>query len=171
METVLDLIGPKARFLNRDNEYGGKMVNQLAYMEQQGVLIGLPEDLESIQTVPDWEDTAAVLQDRAKGYLDINCAHCHRPSGFASNSALFLDFWREVDVSYGICKTPIAAGNGSGGFKYDIVPGDSSTSITTHRMDSNETDVRMPEIGRSIIHDEGVALVQEWIDSMSGGCQ
>jgi len=31
--------------------------------------------------------------------------------------------------------------------------------------------VRMPEIGRSIVHDEGVALVQEWINSMSGGCQ
>jgi parallel beta-helix repeat protein len=171
METVLDLIGPKARFLNQENEYGGEMINQLSYMEEQGVLIGLPEDLESIATVPDWEDTAAALQERAKGYLDINCAHCHRPSGFASNSALFLDFWREVDVSYGICKTPIAAGNGSGGFKYDIVPGDASTSITTHRMDSNDTDVRMPEIGRSIIHDEGVALIEEWINSMSGGCQ
>ena len=171
LETVLDLIGPKARFLNQENEYGGKMVNQLSYMEQQGVLIGLPEDLQSIQTVPDWEDTAAALEERAKGYLDINCAHCHRPSGFASNSALFLDFWREVDVAYGICKTPIAAGNGSGGFKYDIVPGDSSVSITTHRMDHNATDVRMPEIGRSIIHDEGVALIKEWVDSMSGGCQ
>ena len=170
LENVISLIGPKARFLNMDNEYDGETVNQLRYMEQVGALVGVPEDLETIDTVPDWEDTAASLEDRAKGYLDMNCAHCHRPEGFASNSALFLDYWREVDESYGICKTPVAAGSGSGGFQYDIVPGDSDTSILSYRMDSNEPDVRMPEIGRTLIHDEGVALIEEWINSQSGGC-
>jgi len=38
-------------------------------------------------------------------------------------------------------------------------------------MDSNEPDVRMPEIGRTLIHSEGVALINEWINSMSGGCE
>jgi len=171
LENVITLIGPKARYLNMDNEYGDETVNQLRYMEQAGILIGVPEDLASIDTVPHWEDTAASLEDRAKGYLDINCAHCHRPEGFASNSALFLDYWREVDENYGICKTPVAAGSGSGGFQYSIVPGDSSTSIMSYRMDSNEPDVRMPEIGRTLIHTEGVALINEWINSMSGGCQ
>jgi uncharacterized repeat protein (TIGR03806 family) len=170
LEQVVSLIGPKARFLNMDNEYDGVTVNQLRYMEQQGILVGVPDDLESIDTVPDWEDTAASLQDRAKGYLDINCAHCHRSEGFAANSALFLDYWREVDESYGICKTPVAAGSGSGGLQYDIVPGNADASITAYRMDSNEPDVRMPEIGRTLIHEEGVALIHEWINSLSGGC-
>jgi parallel beta-helix repeat protein len=170
LENVVALIGPKARFLNMDNEYGDQTVNQLRYMEQLGVLVGVPEDLESIDTVPDWKDTAVSLEDRAKGYLDINCAHCHRPEGFASNSALLLDYWREVDESYGICKTPVAAGGGSGGFQYAIVPGDAASSIMSYRMDSNEPDVRMPEIGRTLIHGEGVALINEWINSMSGGC-
>jgi parallel beta-helix repeat protein len=170
LENVISLIGPKARFLNMDNNYDGEMVNQLRYMERVGALVGVPENLDTIDTVPDWEDTAASLEDRAKGYLDINCAHCHRPEGFASNSALFLDYWRKVDESYGICKTPVAAGSGSGGFQYDIVPGDSDISILSYRMDSNEPDVRMPEIGRTLIHDEGVALIEEWINSQSGGC-
>ena len=170
LEQVVSLIGPKARFLNMDNEYDGVTVNQLRYMEQKGILVGVPDDLESIDTVPDWEDTAASLQDRAKGYLDINCAHCHRSEGFAANSALFLDYWREVDESYGICKTPVAAGSGSGGLQYDIVPGNADESITAYRMDSNEPDVRMPEIGRTLIHEEGVALIREWINSLSGGC-
>ena len=172
LENVITLIGPKARYLNMDNVYGDETVNQLRYMERAGILVGVPEDLDSIDTVPDWKDTAASLEDRAKGYLDINCAHCHRPEGFASNSALFLDYWRdEVDESYGICKTPVAAGSGSGGFQFDIVPGDASTSIMSYRMDSNEPDVRMPEIGRTLIHSEGVALINEWINSMSGGCE
>ena len=169
-ETALEMIGPKARFLNMDNEYDGQTVNQLTYMKEQGALVGLPDDLDTIDTVPVWTDTAASLEDRAKGYLDINCAHCHRPAGFASNSALFLDYWREVDETYGVCKTPVAAGAGSGGLQYGIVPGNAAESIFDYRMDSNEPDVRMPEIGRTLIHSEGVALVREWINSLSGGC-
>ena len=170
LQEVVSLIGPKARFLNMDNEYDGVVMNQLRYMEQQGILVGVPEDLESIDTVPDWEDTSLPLEDRAKGYLDINCAHCHRPEGFASNSALFLDYWRPVDESYGICKTPVAAGAGSGGLQFDKVPGNAAESITVYRMNSNEPDVRMPEIGRTLVHEEGSALIQEWLNSMSGGC-
>jgi len=169
-ETVIDVIGPKARFLNRDNTYGDETVNQLAYLAREGVLVGLPDDLSAIDTVPAWDDPAADLQNRAKGYLDINCSHCHRPSGFASNSGLYLEYWRPVDTHYGICKAPVAAGAGSGGLQYDVVPGNAGESITAFRMASNEPDVRMPEIGRSIVHDEGLALIREWIDSLNGGC-
>jgi hypothetical protein len=28
----------------------------------------------------------------------------------------------------------------------------------------------MPEIGRTLIHDESVDLINEWINSLSGGC-
>ena len=45
---------------------------------------------------------------------------------------------------------------------------DPSASIVAYRMDSNDPDVAMPEIGRTVIHDEGVALVSEWIASLSG---
>ena len=96
--------------------------------------------------------------------------HCHNPGGFASNAALNLEYWRAVDREYGICKTPVAAGSGSGGLQYAIVPGDADASITAYRMNSNEPDVRMPEIGRTVIHDEGVALIRQWIDSLAGGC-
>ena len=47
------------------------------------------------------------------------------------------------------------AGSGSGGLNYAIVPGNADESITHYRMNSNEPDVRMPEIGRTLIHDEG----------------
>jgi uncharacterized repeat protein (TIGR03806 family) len=170
-ETVIVPIGPKARFLNTDNVYGNETVNQLAHMEALGVLAGVPGDLAAIETVADWRDTSAPLENRAKAYLDSNCAHCHNPGGFASNSGLFLEYWRTVDTAYGICKTPVAAGAGSGGLQYDIVPGDADNSIMAYRMNSNETDVRMPEIGRTVIHDEGVALIRDWINSQAGGCE
>ncbi len=166
-ETVNMPIGPKARFLNRDNQYGGESINQLSHLEEKGLLAGLPS-LQDIVTAPDWTDTSEPLESRAKAYIDINCAACHSPGGFASNSALFMEYWRDVDTGYGICKTPVAAGAGSGGLSYAIVPGDPGASIVAYRMDSNDPDVAMPEIGRTVIHDEGVALVSEWIASLSG---
>ena len=68
--------------------------------------------------------------------------------------------------SIGINKPPVAAGRGAGTNKYSIVPGFPDQSILLYRMISNEPDIMMPESGRSIAHQEGIALIREWIDSM-----
>ncbi|MEZ5501188.1 MAG: SO2930 family diheme c-type cytochrome [Halioglobus sp.] len=161
-------IGPTARSLNKDYAYGDSGVaNQLAHWAAQGILTGTPEDLSSIDTIPLWGDTSASLDDRARGYLDVNCAHCHSPTGAARTSGLFLEYSRPFGLEVGECKSPVAAGGGAGNLDYVIVPGDAAASIMPFRMDSNENAVRMPEIGRSIIHTEGVALIQEWINAMA----
>ena len=67
----------------------------------------------------------------------------------------------------GECKPPVAAGDGAGDFDYDIVPGDAAESIMDFRMDSVELEVMMPEIGRTLIHTEGVELVRDWINSLT----
>ena len=54
-----------------------------------------------------------------------------------------------------------------GDLRYAIVPGDADASILPFRMDSNELDIAMPEIGRSIIHTEGVELIKNWINAMA----
>ncbi len=92
--------------------------------------------------------------------------HCHEPNGAARTSGLFLEYFRPFGTEVGLCKPPVAAGGGAGDLDYDIVPGNSDESIMTFRMDSNETAVRMPEIGRSIIHTEGVQLIADWINAM-----
>ena len=68
------------------------------------------------------------------------------------------------------CKAPVATGRGSGGLQYDIVPGQPDASILVYRMISTEPEIRMPELGRNLVHDEGVALIREWITAMAGGC-
>ncbi len=159
-------IGPKARFLNHDFAYAAGNENQLTQWQADGILAGVPADTASIVTVPDWEDNAANLDERARAYLDINCAHCHSEAGMARTSQLFLEFWRPFDINYGRCKPPVAAGAGAGMLDYDIVPGSAADSILAFRMASNELDIRMPEIGKTIIHDEAVSLIREWIDAM-----
>ena len=64
-------------------------------------------------------------------------------------------------------KSPVAAGKGSGNLKYDIVPGAPDKSILVRRMNSIQPEVMMPELGRKLIHTEGVKLIREWIEGMN----
>ena len=70
-------------------------------------------------------------------------------------------------MQLGACKIPIATGRGSGDALFDIVPGAPDQSILLHRMLSTEADVAMPELGRSLVHAEGVALIRDWIASLA----
>jgi parallel beta-helix repeat protein len=167
-EAELIPIGPKARSLNKEYAYESDTANQLDHWTEQGILLGAPSDKSSIDTIPLWNDTTASLDDRARGYLDINCAHCHQPEiGAADTSGLYLEYYRPFGAPVGECKPPVAAGEGAGDLDYDIVPGNAAASIMDFRMDSNEPQVRMPEIGRSVIHTEGVQLIRDWINAMS----
>ncbi len=47
-----------------------------------------------------------------------------------------------------------------------IDPGNSKASSLLFRINSNKVDIRIPEIGRAWIHEEGVQLIAAWIDSL-----
>ena len=117
--------------------------------------------------MPDYNDTSAALDARARAYLDINCAHCHRREGPASTSGMYLQYQESSKTALGIYKTPVASGKGSGGYSYGILPGHSDRSIMVYRMLSKDPGAMMPETGRSLLHQEGIKLIREWIDAMS----
>ena len=112
----------------------------------------------------DWRQ--GTLAERARAYLDVNCAHCHRADGPASNSGLFLTYGEANPTAWGYRKRPVAAGRGSGGLEFDVKPGDPGGSILVHRMRSLEPGVMMPELGRSLPDAEGIALIEAWIAAM-----
>ena len=105
--------------------------------------------------------------DRARAYLEINCAHCHSADGPAKTSGLMLDYHETNPAALGVGKAPVAAGRGSGGRFYGIVPGKPDASIMVYRMEATDPELMMPEMGRKQTHEEGVALVREWIAGMS----
>ena len=157
-------IGPKARNLNY--VVPGQRVNQLVQWASQGKLSGLP-DPAKVERLPDWKNVKRYsLEQRARAYLDINCAHCHTKGGDAYNTGLFLEY-EQTDRNYiGIMKAPVSAGNGAGGLDYDIIPGDAMHSILAYRMNSTEPGTAMPELARTVIHTEGVKLIVDWINNM-----
>ena len=63
-------------------------------------------------------------------------------------------------------KASVAAGIGTGGHEYNIVPGHPEKSIMAYRMAATEPASMMPELGRRLVHEEGVALIEEWIREM-----
>ena len=63
----------------------------------------------------------------------------------------------------GIGKRPVAAGKASADLDFDIAPGEPDRSILLHRMQSREPGVMMPELGRALPHEEGIALVRAYI--------
>jgi len=149
-------IGPSVRQLN-DGQ-------QLQHWETAGLLKGLPKD--HIPALVNYSDASASLDDRVKAYLDINCAHCHNPTGPARSSGLYLTWDSKDRTAYGFLKPPVAAGRGSGNLSYDIVPGKPDQSILHYRMASRDPGVMMPELGRQLTHHEGVELVRSWIASL-----
>lgn len=162
----LQPIGPKARHLNRG--YLGSAANQLTEMSASGRLTDLPApDQVPVNADPHGQGS---LDAKARAYLDINCGHCHNPKGAADTSGLLLDAATTSTRALGICKPPIAAGQGTGGRAYSIVPGSPDNSIIVFRMATDDPGSRMPELGRSLVHAEGVDLVSDWIDTLGGEC-
>jgi uncharacterized repeat protein (TIGR03806 family) len=167
-------LGPKTRNLNavgpdRPAATGGG--DQLAAWTRAGYLTGAPP-AAAAPRLPRWDDPEdAVLEARARAYLDVNCGHCHNPAGAADTSGLFLDIDTTEPRRLGRCKPPIAAGGGSGNRLYSIVPGDPEASILVYRMETSDPGEAMPELGRAVVHQEGVALVRAWIAGMRGDCR
>ena len=136
------LIGPNLRNMNFVPSFTGQ--NQLDHFIEKGILTGI-ESASEVGYMPNWEDTSASLSDRGRAYLDVNCAHCHRPGGEVP-PFLFTDYRYETPLEdAGI-----------------VVNVDEIKS----RFNSTVFGFGMPLIGRTIIHDEGKTLLFEYLDSL-----
>lgn len=161
-------IGPKVRNLNKIYAYADGEMNQLEKWASIGYLTGYDDDANHPK-VATWDDeTSGSLHERAMAYLDINCGHCHNKNGSANTSGLHLIADAKADMSLGIYKATVSAGAGTGGHTYSIVPGHPEESIMVYRMNSTNPGAMMPELGRSLVHQEGVDLISDWIKNLEG---
>ncbi len=159
-------IGPTAAQWNKSYALSLTNKNQLDYFNEIGILEKVVEP--SLRPkMPVWNDALLPIDHRAKAYLDVNCAHCHNLEGSAKNSGLYLSYTQQNSRKRGVFKPPVAAGKGSGNLIYDIVPGHPEESILIYRMKSNDPSIRMPEIGRSTAHKEGIDLLEEYIVTLA----
>lgn len=171
----LSPIGPSVRNLNRlISFYPEGPANQLEKWQSAQWLQGLPAREQRPMAAlwaPDQPLTSEQnLEQRARSYLAVNCAHCHQRGGSGDTSGLFLTAEETDATRLGLCKPPVAAGRGTGGHRFSIEPGHPEQSILSYRIYSAEVGVLMPEVGRSLVHREGLELVNAWIRQMPGDC-
>ena len=151
----------------RQLDHGEDDANPLQALRERNWIKDLPhEDLISSTAS---SSAVASLDARARAYLDANCGHCHHAGGAADTSGLLLDASVRNPRHMGLCKPTIAAGSGTGGRSFGIVPGAPDASVLLYRMTTTDPAARMPELGRALVHTEGVALIRSWIAAMPGG--
>lgn len=152
-----ELLGLRTRQLaGRSDGAGGSL---LASWAARGVFTTAPNDLAALPAHPRIDDDAAPVGDRARAYLDVNCATCHLPGGPAPS---------EMDLRV---QTPIAAASLVGAMpdaplgvagERRVVAGKPDTSALWLRMSMRERGA-MPPLASHRVHDEGAALVRQWI--------
>jgi uncharacterized repeat protein (TIGR03806 family) len=159
-------IGTKARLLNHEYNYPDGSMNQLKKWSMLGMINNLPA-ISTISHTPDYNDPKdGTLEERARAWIDMNCAHCHRLGAPGETSGLFLNIEEKNKTRLGVYKPPVAAGRATGNLKYTISPGSPERSIMIQRMLSKDPGIMMPELGRKLVHKEGVELVSQWIKEM-----
>ena len=161
-------IGLKARHLNHAFVGPGGTINQLQRLTMVGYLADVPGT--NVPQNANWQDVHQGVIPRARAYLDVNCSHCHSATGPARTSGLWLDANTKDPRLLGMCKPPVAAGRGTGNRPFDVVPGHPEKSIMAYRLQSRDPGEMMPELGRSLTHEEGVALVTQYLTMLKGAC-
>jgi uncharacterized repeat protein (TIGR03806 family) len=160
------VLGLKTRQLNRPLTYpSGITDNELRTLNHLQLLEPAVSDQElaTLPTLAAMNDTSRSIEDRARSYLDANCAHCHRPGGTV---AYFDARYSTPLARQELIDGPILINEGIDR-PHVISPHDIWRSIAYMRADTN-SDIRMPPIARETIDGEGMQVLHDWIDSMPG---
>lgn len=163
---LTDTLGLRTGQIDRASPDGA--TNQIDAMVARGWFDGaVPPAAQRVRfAIP--SDEGASVSDRARAYLHANCAHCHNEAdrSMAQLTGLHLDIDERDPVDLGRCRRPNSAGNGTGGLRFDVVPGDPDASILVWRMRSTDPALRMPQLPNNLVDEAGVAIVARWIREM-----
>lgn len=130
-------IGPTLKNLNLLVKRNGLNINQLSHLQSTGFLTDF--SVENIGSITNYEDPNNTLDERFKSYLFINCAHCHNPKGWEESSKKPYDFRYETSIN-----------------NMGII----GREDKLYRVVNNG---RMPYLGTTIKHHEGVEIINEYI--------
>ena len=160
------VLGVKTRQLNRDLKYpSGITENELTHWDRLGWLDTnfFATGLANYPRLARLDDPTRSLADRARSYLDANCAHCHRPKGTV---AYFDARYYTPLARQNLIDGPVLIDERIDGSRV-IAPNDIWRSILYMRTDTTEA-FKMPPLARNTIDERGMKLLREWIESLPG---
>ncbi|KYF58238.1 hypothetical protein BE04_14915 [Sorangium cellulosum] len=155
-------LGLETRQLNVTQLYPstGRAANQFDTLNGIGMLSG---NLTSLPPFPPHAQPDASLQMRADAYLHVNCSNCHRPGGPGYGTA---DYRYDTPLaSKNICDQESILTDYPG--LALIEPGAHEASVVWLRMSQRAAGF-MPPIGSKLADGGGAALLEQWIDGLTG---
>lgn len=160
------VLGPKTRQLNHDLRYrDGTVENQLRRWNRLGLFAPQLDErqIPAFVKLARADDASRSIEDRARSWLDVNCAHCHRPGATVAN----FDARYETPLpEQRLVDGPVLIDQNVDRARV-ISPHDPWRSVALMRVDTND-DLRMPPLARQVIDATGVDLLRQWILGMPG---
>ncbi|RRQ49956.1 hypothetical protein DZC72_05065 [Maribacter algicola] len=157
-------IGTRTRYLNKELRYPrtGRTANQLVTLSHLGILDQTITDANtnSLLTYKALTDANASLDEKARSYLDLNCAYCHQ-----AGSDVRADFDMRMLLNLEQTGLLDAGIFNSLGIPDEAIlrQGSPEKSIIYLRANSLQEGIAMPPIAKNKIDANGVALLEAWI--------
>jgi uncharacterized repeat protein (TIGR03806 family) len=163
------VLGVKTRQLDTNFTYvsSGQTDNQLRALNRIGLFYPAINEtnIAGYTHLAAIADTNAPLADRARSWIDANCAQCHRPGGPGPS---FDGRWDTPLPSQSLIYGPLTKGDLGFDNAYVVVPQDIWRSILYQRSLSTDPAVKMPPLARNLVDSNSLAVVASWINSLAG---
>ncbi len=162
------VLGVNARQLNNNMTYpNGVTDNELRAINRAGLFYPAIDEsqIPGIEQLSSLTNSSASYVQRARSYLDANCAQCHQPGG---PGPTFDARYDTPLASQNIINTPAVKGN-LGYDNVDIVtPNDVWRSSLYDRMNVVNPAIQMPPLARLTIDTKAVQVMADWINGLGG---
>jgi len=129
-------IGLKVRNLNFPLKKDNPQTNQLTLLAEKGILPAI--NPAAYTALPAWNDSTQTTEQRARAYLDVNCAHCHNEKGFCKSSDFHPAFENTLAQS--------------------------KIEEKKKRILRFLRSGRMPLLGTTVVHQEGLQLIANYLN-------
>jgi uncharacterized repeat protein (TIGR03806 family) len=150
--------------MNRDQDYGGVVDNQIRTFGHIGLFKSTPTSAPaSLPKFVDPYDTKADLNERARTYLHVNCSICHVSDG-GGNSMIELAYGMSLADTKAVGGRPVQGTFGIADAMV-IAPGEPERSVLYFRV-SSLGGARMPRVGSRVVDEQALEMLYEWIVRM-----
>ena len=122
-----------------------------------------PTAVSDLPSLANPADTSRSLEERARSYLQANCANCHVHSG-GGNSLINLEHNVKLDAAKLVDEIPLHDQFGISGARL-LVPGAPEKSVLLHRLMLRGRG-QMPPLATNRVDHQGTRLIREWIETL-----